>query len=64
MKFLKLLTVFLLFACMQSLFADEVVLQNGLNGYEGCEDDWIADWTTSNTGSSDSLFAEFEQCEG
>ena len=63
MKFFKLLTVFLLFAFMQSLFADEVVLQNGLNGYEGCEDAWIADWYSTNTGTSDTLFAEFEQCE-
>ena len=64
MKALKLLTVVLLFASMQSLWADEVVLQNGLNGYDGCEDAWIADWYNYNTGTSDTLHAEFEQCEG
>lgn len=64
MKALKLLTVVFLFVCIQSLWADEIVLQNGLNGYEGCEDAWIADWYSTNTGNDDTLFAEFEQCEG
>ena len=63
MKALKILTLVLLFAGVQSLWADEIVLQNGLNGYEGCEDAWIADWYSTNTGNSDTLFAEFEQCE-
>lgn len=63
-KALKLLTVFLVFAFLQSLWADEVVLQNGLNSYDGCEDAWIADWYSTNTGNQDTLFAELEQCDG
>ena len=65
MKALKLLTLFLLFVSLQSVWAEgTVTLQNGLDGYGGCEDAWIADWSTTNTGNDDTLFAEFEQCEG
>lgn len=27
--------------CFQVLWADEIVLQNGTNNYDGCEDAWI-----------------------
>ena len=65
MKFLKLLTLFLLFVSLQSVWAEETVtLQNGLNSYDGCEDAWIADWYSTNTGNQDTLFAELEQCDG
>ena len=62
MNFLKLLSAIFILTIMQSLFADEIVLQNGLNGYEGCEDASILNDGTGNTGTNDKLALEFENC--
>lgn len=62
MKALKLLSVFLLLVLMQTLFADEIMLQNGLNGYDGCVDASILNDGTGNTGTSEKLAIEFENC--
>ncbi len=66
MKGLKFFLVLLLLASFHVVSAEDVtvVLQNGTEGYTGCEDAWIADWTSTNTGDDDSLFAELEQCDG
>lgn len=37
-----------------------VTLQNGLNGYTGCEDAWIGKGWTQNTSNDDTLVMEFE----
>ncbi len=37
-------TLILLFfsgMCVLNTFAEEIVLQNGLDGYDGCKDTWI-----------------------
>lgn len=41
MKGFKLISLFLLFAFWQTAVSDEIVLQNGLNNYDGCEDAWV-----------------------
>ena len=66
MKSLKLFLVLLLPALFLVASAEDVtvVLQNGLEGYTGCEDAYIADWLNENTGDDDTLFGEFEQCDG
>ena len=41
MKELKILSFLCIFVFFFIAFADEVTLQNGLNGYTGCEDAWV-----------------------
>ena len=41
MKELKILSFCCIFVFFFMAFADEVTLQNGLNGYTGCEDAWV-----------------------
>ena len=64
MKALKLLIVFILVPFVQSIYSDEIVLQNGLNGYSGCEDASIFDGQseTYSLGEWDTLIAEFYEC--
>lgn len=66
MKELKILSFCCIFALLQMAFADEVTvtLQEGLNGYSGCEDAYIADWSSTNSGNATELYAEWEQCSG
>jgi hypothetical protein len=61
MLFLVLLPLLFLAASAEDV---TVVLQNGLEGYTGCEDAYVADWMSQNTGNDDTLYAEFEQCDG
>ncbi len=44
----KFLFILLIFTCFQFSFSETKVLQNGLEGYSGCEDSYI---TTTNWGS-------------
>ncbi len=39
-KFL-VITLFALSVCFLTTNAKEIVLQNGVDGYEGCQDSWI-----------------------
>lgn len=41
MKELKILSFCCIFVFFFMASADEVTLQNGLNGYTGCEDAWV-----------------------
>ena len=36
----KIISIAILF-CIGAVSAKEIVLQNGLNGYSGCQDTWI-----------------------
>ena len=64
MKALMLLLVCILVTFVQSISSDEIVLQNGLNGYSGCEDASIFDGQseTYSLGEWDTLIAEFYEC--
>ena len=62
MKALKLLIVFILVPFVQSIYSDEIVLQNGLNGYEGCEDAIIQETWYDNLGNLDNLWIEWMDC--
>ena len=62
MKTLELIIVFLIFSFVQSIWADEIVLQNGLNGYEGCEDAFLMEDFSDNFGDRDFLVIEWEDC--
>ena len=41
MKGLKILSFCCIFSFFFISYAEEVILQNGLNGYTGCEDAWV-----------------------
>ena len=64
MKALKFLIVIMFVSFVLSIRADEIVLQNGLNGYSGCEDASIFDGQseTYSLGEWDTLIAEFYEC--
>ena len=38
---MKKTLIVLFLICIGTVSAKEIVLQNGLNGYEGCQDTWI-----------------------
>ncbi len=61
MKFTKSFFLLLLFWFVSTLIADTIVLQNGLEGYDGCNDSYIyVNRSSSNYGSLDSLSAKYD----
>jgi len=59
-----LLASFLLL-CVQISWTESIklILQNGLNGYNGCEDSYVTERSSSlNYGNSDTLLAYYEKC--
>lgn len=61
----KLLAIILLFGFSASFAVDTatVFLQNGAEGYNGCEDSWISSQSAgSNNGSAEKLNVKYEKC--
>jgi len=70
-KVIKISCMFCVLLLFLSSFADEITLQNGVDGYNGCEDSYIGtnDWGTissmapgSNFGSQSELKVHRESC--
>ena len=63
MKALKFLIVIMFVSFVLSIRADEIVLQNGLNGYKGCEDAFfMKDFPNDNLGSNKQIMLQYWDC--
>lgn len=60
----KLLAFLMLFGFSLTFAVDtvSVVMQNGLDGYDGCIDATISSQSGSNMGSADKLNVKYEKC--